>query len=104
MQAGYAEVGLVGLDENESTIASAKLYPNPANETAVIAFQATQTEDYTIEIINTIGQLVYSTTLTNVEPGRTTHNMSIADFANGLYTVRISSLTGLISKRLSVHN
>ncbi|MFT6983434.1 MAG: hypothetical protein ACJAUD_002206 [Crocinitomicaceae bacterium] len=104
MQAGYAEVGLIGLNENESTIASAKIYPNPAYGKATVAFQATVTEDYTIEVMNTMGQAVYTSTLLNVEAGRTTHDLPIADFADGLYTVRISSATGLISKRLSVQN
>ncbi len=104
MQAGYAEVGLVGLEESTPTIASAKIYPNPAYGRATVAFQATQTEDYTIEIMNAMGQVVYTTTLLNIEAGRTTHDLSIQDFANGIYTVRISSATGLISKRLSVQN
>jgi len=104
MQAGYAEVGLIGLNENESTISSAKIYPNPAHGKATVAFQATVNEDYTIEVMNAIGQIVYTSTLLNVEAGRTTHDLSIADFADGLYTVRISSATGLMSKRLSVQN
>jgi hypothetical protein len=104
MQAGYAEVGLIGLNENESTISSAKIYPNPAYGKATVAFQATVNEDYTIEVMNAIGQIVYTSTLLNVDAGRTTHDLSIADFADGLYTVRISSATGLMSKRLSVQN
>lgn len=104
MQAGYAEVGLIGLNENESTIESAKIYPNPAYGKATVAFQATVTEDYTIEIMNTMGEAVYTCTLLNVEAGRTTHDLPIDNFADGLYTIRISSTTGLISKRLSVQN
>jgi len=104
MQAGYAEVGLVGLEENSQVIASAKIYPNPAMDKATIAFQTTQSEDYTIEVMNTMGQVVYSIALLNVETGRTTHDFSTEDFANGIYTVRISSENGLMSKRLSVNN
>jgi len=104
MQAGYAEVGLVGLEESAPTIASAKIYPNPANSSATVAFQATKTEDYTIDVVNAMGQIVYTKSLLNVEAGRTTHSLSIEDFSNGIYTVRISSETGLISKRMSVQN
>lgn len=104
MQAGYAQVGLVGLEESTPTIASAKIYPNPAMDKATVAFQTTQSEDYTIEVINVMGQAVYTTTLSNVEAGRTTHDFSTNELSNGIYTVRISSESGLLSKRMSVQN
>ena len=104
MQAGYAKVGLVGLEESTPTIASAKIYPNPANSSATVAFQSIKFEDYTIDVVNAMGQVVYTKTLVNVAPGRTTHSLSVSDLSNGLYTVRISSNTGLISKRLLVQN
>lgn len=103
-QAGYAAPGIVGLDDNDGAIASAKIYPNPAADNALVAFQSTENQDFKIEVLNLFGQVVYSTVLENVEAGRTTHNIDISELANGMYTVRISSDNGLVSKRLSVQN
>lgn len=101
-QAVYAESGSVGLDENVEPIASAKIYPNPAAENATVAFHTTMTQDVTIEVINTMGQIVSSETLENVESGRSTHDLNLAELNAGLYSVRIASETGAITKRLVI--
>lgn len=101
-QAAYAVPGVVGLNENVSTIATAELYPNPASEMTTLAIQTTENQDVVIEMINVQGQVVASQSLENVEAGRTTHVLATSELASGIYTVRISSETGLVSKRLVI--
>jgi hypothetical protein len=101
-QAIYAVPGVVGLNDQSMAIATAKIYPNPAADNAVVAFQTTETQDITIEVINSMGQVMQVVDLPNVEAGRTTQDISTAAFPSGMYTVRISSDKGVISKRLSI--
>lgn len=103
-QAAYAVPGVVGLEENVNAIASAELYPNPSNTKTTVAIQSIETQDVTVELINTQGQILSVDTLKDVPAGRTTHNLNTADLANGMYTVRISSENGLVSKRLVVQH
>lgn len=103
-QAGYAVLGEAGLNENSGDQITSKIYPNPTADQATVAFQVSAKNDYTIEAINSLGQVVYASTLTNVEPGRTTQDFSTADWANGLYMVRISSSNGSHSQKMSVQH
>ncbi|MCR9173773.1 MAG: T9SS type A sorting domain-containing protein [bacterium] len=103
-QAAYAVPGVVGLEENANAIASAKLYPNPSSTNTTVAIQSIEMQDVTLELINAQGQIISTETLNNVPAGRTTHEMNTANLANGMYTVRISSENGLVSKRLVVQH
>lgn len=103
-QAGYATPGFLGVEEDANAITSSKIYPNPSTNNALIAFQSAENQDFTIELVNAFGQVVYTTLLENIEAGRTTHDINTSELANGMYTVRISSEKGLISRRLSVQN
>ncbi|MDX2362841.1 MAG: T9SS type A sorting domain-containing protein [Crocinitomicaceae bacterium] len=102
-QAVYAKAGFnpLSVEENEAFI-SAELYPNPTEGNAAIAFQMNDVQDVTIEVVNSLGQIVYSSELLNVEAGRTVHDFSTAEFASGLYSVTVRSKDGAISKKLSV--
>lgn len=103
-QAAYAVPGVVGLEENVNAIASGELYPNPTSANTTVAIQSIETQDVTLELINAQGQILSTETLKDVPAGRTTHLMNTAELANGMYTVRISSENGLVSKRLVVQH
>lgn len=103
-QAAYAVPGIVGLEENVNAIASAELYPNPSSTKTTVAIQSIETQDVTVELINAQGQILSTETLKDVPAGRITHDLNTSDIANGMYTVRISSENGLVSKRLVVQH
>jgi len=103
-QAAYAVPGVVEWEENVNTISSAALYPNPSSTKTTVAVQTTETQDVRLELINTQGQILSVETLKDIPAGRTTHDIQTAELANGMYTVRISSANGLISKRLVVQH
>ncbi|MCR9173772.1 MAG: T9SS type A sorting domain-containing protein [bacterium] len=103
-QATYALPGTAGLNENIPSIASAELYPNPSSTHTTLAIQSTEMQDVTLELINAQGQIISTETLNDVPAGRTTHALNTSDLANGMYTVRISSDNGLVSKRLVVQH
>lgn len=101
-QAGYGEM-LSALNEDiiESSV---KLYPNPASESTLVALQLTESQDLTIEVVDMMGQVVWSQQKSNVESGRTVHSIQIADMANGMYTVKLTAGATVVAKRLIVNN
>ncbi len=101
-QSSWAVYGYVGTDENEMEVVSAKIYPNPSSTHVAIAYTTTQEADVTIAIINTLGEIVYSNTVPNVQAGRTVEEVNTENFANGLYVVNISSASGEISRKLNI--
>ena len=101
-QAAYALQGLVSLDENVNSITSAKIFPNPTSDDAVIAFHSTESQDVTINVINVLGQVVFTTEMYNVATGRTVYDIDTDTFPNGMYTVMINANNGSISKKLSI--
>ncbi|MDC3253062.1 T9SS type A sorting domain-containing protein, partial [Crocinitomicaceae bacterium] len=100
--AGYAIPGVVSLANDFNSIVSAKIYPNPATLNAAIAIQSINEQDINIELINGLGQFILTDALNKVKPGRTVHKLNLSGIMAGLYTVRISSSNGLISKRLMI--
>ena len=101
-QAAWAKQGTVSVEEGELEIASAKIYPNPATDNAAIAYTTTKESDVTINIINSLGEVVYTNTTANVPAGRTVEEVNTTDFANGLYIVNITTDTGKVTKKLNI--
>ncbi len=64
--------------------------PNPNNGEFTIWFNAAQTDDYVLEIHNTLGQVVYAETLNNFS-GQYKKEISLAGFERGCYSVRLRS-------------
>lgn len=82
--------------------ALAAVYPNPAHGTATLVLpQALRgTSASTVQLLNTLGQVVLTKTLAaGTAP---TVELSLSGLAPGIYTVRATTEAGLIAKRLTV--
>ncbi len=102
-QSAYGGIGTLDIvEENKNEISTAKIYPNPSDEQASIAFQMTASSDVQIDIFDIMGNLVYSTSLANVPAERTVVDIDTKDYANGLYLVKISSDFGEISRKMTI--
>ncbi len=101
-QAGYGEM-LSGIEE-DIIASSVKIYPNPANESVIVAIRLAEAQDLSIEIYNSFGQVVQSTTKENVSEGRTVHAMDTEQLADGLYLVKIKAGNSFITKRLVIQH
>ncbi|MFK7783822.1 MAG: PA domain-containing protein [Crocinitomicaceae bacterium] len=102
LQADYGDL-IAGLDEDiiESSV---KVYPNPANESAIITLHLSENQDVVIELVDLMGQRVSSRIEKDVEMGRTLHSMNTSTLSNGVYTVRLSAGSSMVTKRLVVQN
>lgn len=63
------------------------LYPNPNDGNFTITYTLPSGKDMSIEILNSLGQLVYRTQLTS-NVGRTTKTIKTSDLSDGLYLLR----------------
>lgn len=87
-------LGVNGIEENLFL----SVYPNPANETAsVVVDNKAQT---TVEIVNLLGGVVYSNTITS--NGLQTVTVPVAELSNGLYHVVVTSAGQKATQKLMI--
>lgn len=77
------------------------LYPNPAIDATVLRIDAAQSANAQISIINTLGEIVYSSS-TYVNNGRNDIKLNTASLQNGIYIVKINIADEMYNIRLSI--
>jgi hypothetical protein len=93
-------VTIVGLN-NIANLSSLNLFPNPTNANVFVALELVENADVQINITNSIGQLVISKELTNVQSEKVELNTST--LASGVYMVQFTIGTELVTKKLIVN-
>jgi hypothetical protein len=73
-----------GITEIDNT--SVAVYPNPAKDLITITVNSSSIGHATIEMYDAIGKLVIAEKVNNTDTG-----ISLAGFANGMYTIRVVS-------------
>lgn len=81
----------VGVEEYDAT---ARIYPNPA--TTAVNIEANAIIN-TVEVFNVMGQKIASFDANDVRT-----SINTADFANGVYSVRISTENGVVNQKFTV--
>ena len=89
-------VKVSGIDTCNSTgiydvtaINSLAVYPNPSNGIFTTSFNTVNPGNYTVKVINTLGQAVYSEVLNNFS-GTYSKEINISSFGKGVYMLNIS--------------
>lgn len=77
-----------------SNFNSFTLYPNPAQTLINIEFENASSENYTISIVNVLGQTVYSKQTSDSKI-----QISVDEFFSGIYVVKVQSEKGLWSRK-----
>jgi len=89
------------IEENDMA-ANITIYPNPANETFNISIQVkNESEDMSLEIINSIGQTMLKEQI-EVSAKEYYKEINTADFAKGLYFIKLSSKNSIITRKLII--
>ncbi len=84
---GAYHFSAIAIVEVNKANAIVKVYPNPAKD--VINIRLNQSADQAIiTLINTVGQTVYTTTVSSVVAGQLVH-VPVVRLAGGVYVVRI---------------
>lgn len=82
-----------GIDENDNGF-GVSIQPNPNNGLFSFVFNSTQSGDYDIELVNTLGQTMYKEKL-NGFVGSFQKDMDLTEYSNGLYYLKISDGTNI---------
>jgi serine protease len=79
---------------NKVGIQNFAAYPNPATNTLNFVFNSSETENYTVLLVNTLGQTVK--TMTTTAPSNSVHKVSfdVSDLATGAYMYKATSASG----------
>jgi len=100
VQLGTTANPSASINENDA-VETMNLYPNPAKESATLTFNA-NAENATVDVINSLGQKVYSMNLGKVD-GKQTVTIPTSELSEGLYFVNVQTTSGsTATARLSV--
>lgn len=79
------EIATTSMKDNKKL----KLYPNPTSDKVILALEIANTEVLTVEVYNTVGQLVYQTSL---EKYSSQHEIVLpSELGDGIYFVKIAN-------------
>ena len=77
------------------------LFPNPASDNTNVRFSLDQASDVNVTVTDMVGRVVY-TTASHMNAGVQTMDLNTANYASGIYNVKIQTTTGSINQQLSV--
>jgi hypothetical protein len=92
----------VGIIKNNS-FTDLEIFPNPANDAALVKVYSSVAEKTSLNLINSLGQLVISKEVAMVN-GENSFEISTADLANGVYLLDITTSNGKTTKKLVVNH
>jgi Secretion system C-terminal sorting domain len=91
----------VGINELNKNLSSFSLYPNPANDHAVVSIQSTQAFDSKLKLYNTLGELVSEKQVALTE-GKNTIELNLENQPAGIYFVNIQSGNSSSTRKLII--
>lgn len=91
---------VAGVEDNQTSF-GVNVYPNPANDLLAIVLNLKQSSKVTTEVLNSLGQVVYSANQGQVSGVRNLQ-INTSEFANGIYFVRINANGNLKTMKFSV--
>lgn len=101
MNANKSRVLVTEISEN-NMVNSFSVYPNPANSNATIAFDLNEVADVQINVVNMMGQTVYTNTLSGVA-GPQNLQLNADNMANGMYFVNLQINGQIVTKKLTIN-
>jgi len=91
-------VGVVELKDNQQI----GVYPNPANDFAVLGIKLSQASDVSVAIYDISGKLVYSNRAVKVDAGQNEIRINTTEFATGTYNVIVTTEAGILKDKLII--
>ncbi len=83
------------------TASEFNVFPNPATDQATISISMFQNQEADVEVINEIGQLMFANHI-SLLAGENNIKLVTDKWNSGIYTVKINSSNGSLSKKLAV--
>ena len=90
------------INEINTTITNVSVYPSPAKNSAALSLELVQNENVSISVVNTVGQVVFTESLSNLSAGNHVVNFNTENWASGIYNINISTTNGTTNRKLVV--
>lgn len=91
-----------GINETNTAVTSVGVFPNPTKNSSSVTIELIQNETISVNVVNVMGQNVFTETLTNLPAGSHSVKLDSENWANGVYNVNISTANGTVSRKLVV--
>ena len=78
-----------------------KIFPNPSNDIATIAFMGVQGNDIDVKLVNLLGEVVLHESFTSSST-LDNFNIDVSSFSNGVYNVVITSNDKISTQQLQI--
>jgi hypothetical protein len=91
----------VGLNENNAILANVSIYPNPVSSVLNVDYTLTQTQKYSVELVNVLGQSVYTNTLTGTA-GINNLRIPVKNYSAGVYSLNVYSGNNVATQKVVI--
>ncbi len=95
-------VGMNEYEKNEQLLLN--VFPNPAKENTTIRYKLEKRSDVALEIFDLFGKKVYQNSIQGNEAGSHAEQISIVNFPDGVYYVRVNAEGKIATKKIVVSN
>lgn len=91
---------LVGLLEIDPELAAVQMFPNPAKDITILNGETTKPTNYSLSIINLLGQEVYRESF--VVSGSWNKTLDISGYSKGIYSISLRNEKAALGKKLII--
>ena len=96
---GLMSTGIVTFKDD----ASIGVYPNPAEDYAIIGIQLKKESSLSLTIYDISGKVVYNNEAPRVSVGQNEITINTANFASGMYTIVVRTADGILREKLMIN-
>jgi hypothetical protein len=89
---GYADIN--GSDK-------LSVYPNPANQTISVKFELNGSSDVSVNLVDMNGRVVFNKSISG-KIAKYQDTISLADLANGIYTLQVTTVNGISTEKVVI--
>ena len=89
------------VQEIKNEIGNIRLYPNPASSTLKVKINFNKLSEYSIQITNVTGNIIYRNTVSDRIFSETIQ-LNLDDFSNGIYFLSVLTVDGIISSKFLI--
>lgn len=94
--------GVAGISQDQSQPSLFNVYPNPNHGKFTLDVFASASGDFTLDVRNVLGQVVYSEKLNNLNGAYRT-DLNVSQYGNGIYFVTLKSANEEFTKKVIVY-
>jgi hypothetical protein len=93
--------GSVSINDDYNNNVNLNIYPNPINENAFVSFNSPKAEKVSVDVINSIGQVVFTETL-GIVNGQQQVLIDVSNLQSGIYFVKINIDNKNFTKKINI--